>query len=51
MREFRRSMLLVVQNTLRISLSKARDWTNSAHALSHSLTIAGLRVHVRSRRG
>ena len=41
MREFRLSMLLVVQITLRISLSKARKGTNSAQALSHSLMIAG----------
>lgn len=36
-------MLLVVQITLRISLSNARNGTNSAHAFSHSLMIAGYR--------
>jgi hypothetical protein len=41
MREFRLSMLLVVQITDLISVSKARNGTNSAHAFSHSLTIAG----------
>jgi hypothetical protein len=41
MREFTLSMLLVVQITDRISLSKARKGTNSAHALSHSWMIAG----------
>jgi len=29
--------------TLRISASKARNGTNSAHAFSHNLTIAGYR--------
>ncbi|WP_264016593.1 transposase, partial [Mycobacterium heckeshornense] len=38
--EFRLSMLLVVQITLRISLSKARKGTNSAQAFSHSLMMA-----------
>ena len=35
------SMALVVQITVLISLSKARNGTNSAHAFSHSLMIAG----------
>jgi len=32
---------LVVQISVRISVSKRRNGTNSAHALSRSLTIAG----------
>jgi hypothetical protein len=43
MREFKLSTLLVVQMTVLISLSKARNGTNSGHAFSHSLMIAGYR--------
>ena len=35
------SMALVVQMTVLISRSKARNGTNSAHAFSHSRMIAG----------
>jgi hypothetical protein len=34
-------MALVEQTTLRISVSKVRNGTNSAHACSHNRTIAG----------
>jgi hypothetical protein len=37
----RLSIALVVAMTVRISGSKLRKGTNSAHALSHSFTIAG----------
>jgi hypothetical protein len=41
MRALMDSMALVVHTTRRISTSKFRNGTNSAHALFHSLTIAG----------
>jgi hypothetical protein len=41
MRALTLSIAFVLQMTLRISTSKARNGTNSAQAFSHSLTIAG----------
>lgn len=43
MRAFTLSMALVEQMTRRISGSKPRKGTNSAHAFSHSLVMAGYR--------
>jgi len=40
-RAFSDSIALVVQISVRISLSKRRKGTNSAQAFSHSLTMAG----------
>jgi hypothetical protein len=40
-RALRLSIALVVQISLRISVSKRRNGTNSAQAFSHRLTIAG----------
>ncbi|MDH6472178.1 hypothetical protein M2303_005757 [Micromonospora sp. H404/HB375] len=41
MRALTLSMALVEQTTVRTSASKAKIGTNSAHACSHNLTIAG----------
>jgi hypothetical protein len=40
-RAFKLSIALVVQMIDRISVSKARNGTSSAHAFSHNRTIAG----------
>ena len=40
-RALRLSIALVVQISVRISLSKRRNGTNSGQAFSHSLTMAG----------